>query len=210
MIGWWTSLLVTCGDACTFNVALFDAIGTWVGGVAVATIAGGYALYRAGRDRADKAADEARVAGVVRIEAARAFRDREHEAVAMARACAIRFVPKGDEHNGYSKVHIVFANKLFVRVFDVALRLKSGETVRNDHQVHPERQWGEIVPMASLKLSDYYSTAKEARKALNETGKFEVDFLYTIDGFRFQRTGKEIEVIQRPESTAVVPAQNER
>lgn len=181
VIGWSMGAWATCGARCGFNVALFEAIGTWVGGVGVASVAAGYAWFRARRDR-----EAALVAS-------------ENEALALARDCAIRFTPLGDEHNGYRSVHIEFENKLSERVYAVKLVTVDDEPLRVDAQVGPGRAWGTSAQLSALGLEAHYATEVEVRTALRRGGKRRVIFIFTIRGFVFERVGNVVSIISRPD-----------
>ncbi|WP_460800077.1 hypothetical protein [Microbacterium sp. GXF0217] len=181
VIGWSMGAWTTCGNSCSFDVALFEAIGTWVGGVGVAAVAGGYVGFRARRDR-----QAALIAA-------------ENEALALARDCAIRLTPLGDEHNGYHRVNIEFENKLAERVYAVGLRTIENEELRSDAQVGAGRTWGTAALLPTLGLEEHYATELEARQALRRRGKSRVIFTCTIRGFVFERVGNIVSVVLRPD-----------
>lgn len=184
-IGWWIGAAATCGATCRFDVSLFEAIGTWTGGVGISAVAGFYVLYRTHRDRADALAQV------------------EHEATAAARECALRFVPKGDDENGFHKVHIEFENKLDERVYDVRIRI-DGKYVKEDRQVAPGRAWGTSVESSAIGgLSGSYPNAEALHAALKSENASPVVFIFTIRRFVFQRIGREVSVVNRPEKIPI-------
>lgn len=180
LVGWGIATFLVCGEACVFNVALFEALGTWVGGVLIAGVGATYAIYRTRRDTMD------------------ALLHAEAEALARARDCTIRFKPLGDASNGYSQVAIEFLNKLDERVFDVELLDEAGSTIRRDAQVAPGRGWGDKIPLESLGLASNYPSQRAVSIAIKGRGRDSIVFCYSIHGFRFERTGNEIKVVGRP------------
>lgn len=175
--GWLLAVVLTCGPRCAFDVALFDAIGTWVSGVLIAGVGAAYALYRTRREREDAHSRELA------------------EAFALARACAIRFRPLGDEEHGFTRVAIQFENKLDERVHDVELRYAEGTAIRRDVQVAAGRGWGAKVMLESLGIAEKYPTARDASLALKRHGQAKVTFGYTIRGFRFERVGSDVSLV---------------
>jgi hypothetical protein len=184
-IGWWIGAAAACGTTCRFDVALFEAIGTWIGGLGISAVAGFYVLYRTHRDRADELAQA------------------EHEATASARECALRFVPKGDALNGFQRVHIEFENKLNERVYDVGIRI-DGKYVKQDRQVAPGRAWGtSVVSSAIGGLNGSYPNEEAFHAALKGEKVSPVVFTFTIRHFVFERTGREVSVVKRPEKVPI-------
>lgn len=178
--GWCLGSWATCGNTCEFDVALFEALGTWVGGVGVAAIAGGYALSRSTRDRAA------------------ALETAEHDALVLARGCVIRFVPIGDEHNGYRRLSLVFNNTLSEKVHAVSLHASDGSSLQEDAQVNPSRSWGTAINYSDLGLADHYASVRLAQQAVTRVIKERIVFRYTIRGFAFERTGNSIVITTRP------------
>lgn len=153
-----------CGAPCGFDVGLFGAAGTWVGGVVIAGAVASYTLasQRDAKLARKQAADEARAA---RDEAAL------QEARALAVMCAVRFTPLGDEANGYGRVDITFTNNIGEMVFWPKLLVGEGLNLGADEQVWPGRAWGKSTTLKSLGLDDSYATENDARAAINSDGR---------------------------------------
>lgn len=207
-LGFVLGMRAGCGNECGFDVALFEAIGTWVGGVGVALVAGYYTLSSNAARRSEEAAAKLR-------KAEKAETRRAREARTLAVMCALRYQPLGDENNGYTRVSIEFENKLEEPVFWPDIVLSDGTRLGGeDEQVFPERSWGKDTQLAKLEVETKYPTEMAARKAINATGRDTVVFEFTIRGYRFARTGREIVALGRvtdgqpmPRTTATVGGQ---
>lgn len=200
VIGWLIGSAATCGAGCGFDVALFEAIGTWTGGVGVALVGGAYAIYAARRNsRLDKAEADRRA----REEAERQEVRERDSARALANMCALRFQPKPGAGPIYDRVHISFQNKIDEVVFAPTLRGVDGEVFQQDGQVAPSRTWGTTIPLSKLGLSQTFADEVAARQALNDDGvKEQLTFEFTIRGYRFVRTGSTVELLSAPTPAA--------
>jgi hypothetical protein len=206
--GFFVGMNAGCGTACGFDVALFEAIGTWVGGVGVALVAGYYTLSSNAARRTEEAAAKLR-----KEEKAEAKRARQARALAVM--CTLRYEPLGDTENGFRRVSIEFENKLDVPVFWPDIVLSDGTRLGGkDEQVFPGRSWGKDSQLAKLEIEAKYPTELAAREAINATGRDTVVFEFTIRGYRFARTGRKIVALGRvtdeqstPRTTATVGGQ---
>lgn len=197
-LGYLLATSITCGEGCVFNVALFDAVGTWVSGLGVSAVGGWFTLNANAARRAEKAARE-------RAEKDEREAARLREARILAIMCTLRYQPLGDPQNGYERVSIEFQNKLEEPVFWPDIVLSDGTRLGGeDEQVFPSRAWGKKTQLAKLEIEAKYPTELAAREAINATGRDTVVFEFTIRGYRFARTGREVVALGRV--TAEPPA----
>jgi hypothetical protein len=155
----------TCGASCQFNVDLFSAIGTWVGGVGLAL--GALILT------ASQAREQAR--------------RRKQEATGTAIMCVLRAKPVLDGAV-LVRVEFSFENKTSRPVDDVSAYMKGGPTLRRDLRVWPGRTWGcKGVDPTALGLPGRVASEIEARSLVKERVMPNLVFSFTIDGFRFIR-----------------------
>lgn len=198
-VGWLIGSAATCGAGCGFDVALFEAIGTWTGGVGVALIGGVYGIYAA---RRNSRLDKAEAARRAHEEAERQELRERDSARALATMCALRFQPKPGAGPIYDRVHISFQNKIDEVVFTPTLLGSDGEVFQQDGQVAPTRTWGTTIPLSKLGLSQTFTDEVAARQALNDDGvKEQLTFEFTIRGYRFVRTGSTVELLSAPTPT---------
>lgn len=195
--GWWFGSQSACGPACGFDVGLFEAIGTWLGGVGVSAVGAWYTLSRRHADREAAAEREA-----ARKEAA------EREIRVLALMCTVRFHPLRDAQNGYDRVHIEFENTLEEPVLWPHLWTSQGLDLGTDEQVWPTRCWGKETTLSSLGLDASYPTEKSAREALNSEGRSAVIFEYTIRNLRFARTRNNVALLNSGSLSGVAAAEN--
>lgn len=171
-VGWGLGAWTACGATCRFDIGLFEAVGTWVGGVgaiAVAVIGGLYARRR----RRD--AEEQRAAKIV------------DTAWRAASLCPLRIVLIGTEMGGYQKAEIRLWNRSGM---DMAWPLISldGAPGKTISILKPGRKWTTFVPLDGIgspqDRKDRGKTKKLARDALE--GRLYADF--TVGDLRFRRT----------------------
>lgn len=167
-IGWTLGSWSTCGSRCSFNVALFDAVGTWVGGVGITTVGGLY-VWRRNR-REDQLATEA------------AWRD--------AYMCTLRSSPL-EWDNTWSRVQVEFTNQLREPVTEVSMHLIGGTTLRHDKLVAPGRLWGHSFSFADLNLAPCQDEPG-ARTLIKREVRPKLVFVFTLRGNQFLRSGKEL------------------
>ena len=165
---WWLGAWSACGSDCSFDTALFEAIGTWVGGVGITTVGGVYVWLRNRSDSERQTTEAWRVAYM----------------------CTLRCRPLW-RAGAWSKVQIEFTNHLLEHVTDVEVHLVGGATLRTDKVVAPGRTWGDSVPMDGLGLVAP-TDEQEARALVNSEVRPRVVFVFSVRGHRFLRSGSEL------------------
>jgi len=166
-IGWAMGSWSACGSRCSFDTALFEAIGTWVGGVGIAAAASGYLWTR---NRRDDERDARRV---------------WHE----AHLCTLRSRPLqiGDS---WSKIQVEFTNPLSAPVAEVSMHLVGGPVLRGDSVVASSRTWGHSVSVEEIGLSVPPNEAA-ARALINGEVRPNLVFIFSLEGHRFLRSGRD-------------------
>lgn len=171
-VGWGLGAWTACGATCRFDISLFEAIGTWVGGlgaIAVAVIGGLYARRR----RRD--AEERRDADLV------------DAAWRAATLCPLRIVLIGNDIGGYQKAEIRLRNRSGTDMAWPVITLDGvpGKTISI---LKPGRKWTIPLPLAGIgspqDRKDRGKTRRLVRDALEE--RLHADF--TVGGLRFRRT----------------------
>ncbi|WP_277959288.1 hypothetical protein [Frigoribacterium faeni] len=178
--GWAISTQLICGNECVFNVALFDAIGTWAGGVVLVVLGAGYAFFRTRRHDRE------------------AMEDAENESHSLASDYPVRYRPLGSEQHGFDRVSIVLEKKQSRRLFGVELIRSDGMVVARTAQIIGGRGWGDKLALTDLGLKERYPTAKAASEAIRRDATQASFFAFTINGFRFKRAGAEVTLLKRP------------
>lgn len=181
IFGWWLGSWSACRDRpCSFDVGVFEAVGTWVGGLGTAIAAGAAAL-------------EFRARGV------RDFKERQHELTtltAVARSCTVRAKPTSESSGQYAFVQVEFANKTSYFVRNVVWRDSAGAVLAEADLVVPGGQpFGQKFPIAQFGIN---APLKGPEAAATAIVKREVEatiiFEYTIEGMRFRRQGSDVEL----------------
>ena len=167
VIGYLLGTRATCGTSCTFNVDLFEAIGTWVGGVALALAALAFTIYQTWA----------------------AHRKGKERALGIATMCALRARPVVAE-NRLIRVEYIFHNNTGHAVHDVSAHLIGGAAFQTDARVEPGRTWGFKTKPEAVGLPEEISSEKEARRLINSQVRPKLVFTFSVDGFRFVRNDK--------------------
>lgn len=171
-VGWGLGAWTACGATCRFDISLFEAIGTWVGGlgaIAVAVIGGLYARRR----RRD--AEERRDADLV------------DAAWRAATLCPLRIGLIGNDTGGYQKAEILLRNQSGMDMACPVITL-DGTPSQTIGILKPGGKW--TIPLSLTKIGspqdrkDRGKTRRLVRDALEE--KLHADF--TVGGLRFRRT----------------------
>lgn len=169
IIGWGLGTWSTCGAKCSFNVTLFDAWGTWVGGVALAAAS---LIFTTSQAMATK---------------------RQIRAQAMSTAILCKLHTRPSLSDGrLGKVVFSFDNKTPLPVQHVSAHLEGGSTFREDLHVEPGRTWGFRVPPGELGLPLNEVTEDEARQLVRTVVRPKLVFVFTINGHRFVRRGGQV------------------
>ena len=146
VLGWGFGAWTTCGPSCRFDVNLFEALGTWLGGVGVAVAAGMCALHRYREDN----------------------RSESRAAIATAHLCAARFTLKPEKGSYRDRVHIQFTNKTSELIAHPSLHVAGGRVLERDNIVAPGRGWGTTVYLSDLGLKNIDPQDSSTRDVLDK------------------------------------------
>lgn len=183
--GWLFGSWSTCGKSCSFDVALFDAIGTWVGGiggVSAAGIAAWLSYYIHKRDRGYRTEAEEK-----------ATQDAAKAALVAARRCVVRARPGKPKSGPWDRVFLTFTNPLDDPVTAVAI-FYDGELVVQDSVVAPGRSWGGKKLFRDLDLAPI-DDEQQVQEAVNANVLPKIVFEYVIGGHKFRRQGNEVTAV---------------
>nr|AXV46675.1 hypothetical protein pA58H3_p61 [Arthrobacter sp.] len=150
-------------------MALFDALGTWVGGVALALAAFIFAISQANASKR---------------------RDRE-EALSVAIACALRVDPFVSA-NKITKVVFRFVNNTTTNIHDVSAHMEGGSSLHSDRQVNPGRAWGFKAFPAQLDITNTANSEEEAKQIIKQSVLPKIVFAFSVNGHHFVRKDGEV------------------
>jgi hypothetical protein len=167
--GWLGGMWATCGASCAFDVALFDAYGSWVGGLAVPVALFGFTVY-------------------THVTTKRAERD---AAFGLALMCVVRPTPVLGRGGVFDAVQFEFKNGIAEPVFNPELHIEDGKTIRRDRIVSPGYKWAPTEKLDAFDLPKF-AVEEEVRRAINTSIRPTVVFTFTIRGYRFARRGSEV------------------
>lgn len=164
ILGWGFGGWSTCGASCRFNVNLFEAIGTWLGGVGVAIAAGIFTLHRYREDS----------------------RNESRAAISTAHLCTLRYTLKPEKTPYQDRVHIQFTNKTSEIIGQPSLHIAGGKVLRRDTIVAPGRGWGTTVYLSDLGIANIQPHNSNTKEALNQAKRLIV-FEFDVRNRRFLR-----------------------
>lgn len=194
-----TSLWSDCG----FDVALFEAIGTWVGGVgaiAVAVVGGVYARRRhreaALREQAREREAALRSQAEER-EAALHEQAREREAALLAAStCSLRYKLKGNDMGGYQKLDIILTNNSSENLEWPIIRFDGATEVATMKYLYPGKRWSHSLSLEHIGTSQDRKTRTGATKLVEEAVvKRGLHAEFTVRNVRLRRTLKELSIV---------------
>ena len=163
-LGWLAGAWTTCPpDRCDFDVPLFEAWGTWGGGLATA-LAVLVAAYEVNSARQDQQANLS----------------------ALAQSCTLRVGPFASSPAGFDKVQIAFTNKTQMAVTDLVVRYE-GTVLGEALLVNPRaRAWMIHPPLEDFGLGAF-TDELSARKAINAQVRRHLEFEFAIGRSRYSR-----------------------
>lgn len=165
-IGWWIGSWASCGTACQFDVDLFAAIGTWVGGVGLALAALAFTISQ---DRETR-------------------RRRREEAFGTAIMCVLRPKPVVSQDGNLVRVEFAFQNKTANPIDNVSAHLIGDTVFRRDARVWPGRTWGFQRSPSDLGLPTHVESEPLARALIRSTLTPRLVFCFTVNGSKFLRS----------------------
>lgn len=174
-LGWLAGSWATCRDpGCSFDAQLFEAIGTWVGGLGtvVAVVVATHQL----RSTIESSAQESRTT--------------EAEADAAARRVKFRAKPLKPQAGLYKAVGVTVTNASNETLTALVLHGVGGTVLREAEQLDPHRDWLVTVPVLDLDLVDLTIEGAEARVRTEVEQKLELGF--DVRGFRYARTRADV------------------
>ncbi|HEY0238712.1 MAG TPA: hypothetical protein VGC37_08705 [Friedmanniella sp.] len=167
VVGYLIGTRATCGTNCAFNVDLFEAIGTWVGGVALALAALAFTIYQTWV----------------------AHRNGKERALGIATMCVLRAQPVVSGGR-LVRVEYIFRNNTGHAVHNVSAHVIDGVTLQTDARVEPGRTWGFKTKPEVVGLPATVSCDREAHQLVSAQVRPRLVFTFSVDGFRFVRNGK--------------------
>lgn len=208
-LGWVVGSRAACGPgwaACTFDAALFGAVGTWLGAAgAIGAVVYAAAQLRseihkqaaAQQEREDnqQARDEQRENDREAREQRREAREMEQQrimleqtsALSKARRCVLRTTPKNLENKAHTSVTISFTNKTSEDVTDAVIFL-DGEEIHRADLVAPDTTWGDTYRLDRLGLEQLpKEPAPAAGEVLNRELRPRLAFEFSIGIRRYRR-----------------------
>lgn len=227
VLGWVVGSRAACGPgwaSCTFDAALFGAVGTWLGAAgAIGAVVYAAAQLRneihkqveAQQEREQKQQDRdeqrenIREAREQRREAREVEQQRilleQTSALSTARRCVLRTTPKNLENTAHTSVTISFTNKTSEDVTDAVIFLDDEEIHRAD-LVAPGMTWGKTYPRDRLGLEQLpKEPAPAAGEVLNRQLRPRLTFEFSIGIRRYQRVLSD--VVEIPWSTPWLEAE---
>lgn len=174
-LGWLAGTWATCrGSGCSFDSQLFEAIGTWVGGLGtvVAVVVATHQLRSTIESSAQASLSEAA------------------EADASARRVKFRAKPIKVHAGLYKAVGVTVTNASTETLTSLVLRSSDGTILEEAEQVDPRRDWLVTVPVDALNLGDLAMDGAEGRVRTEVEHGLELDF--DLCGYRYERTRTDI------------------
>lgn len=168
VVGWSLGSWSACGSGCGFDVSLFAALGTWVGGVAIALASLVISISKVRGER----------------------RRRREDAIGRAMVCVLRVQPVVNSKS-ISRVEFRFENKTPFPVQRVSAHLEGGKSLRADAVVESGRTWGFKAQPEQLGISYEVESEDEARKLVKKDILPNLVFDFTIEGHRFVRRNRQ-------------------
>lgn len=215
-LGWAIGSRSACGpgwESCSFDAALFEALGTWLGaaGAIGAVVHAAAQLRREIHNQAeaqqerelnqlarDEQRDEVREAREQRREAREVERQRlmmeETSAMSTARRCVLRTRPKNLANKAHTSVSITFTNKTTENVTDAVIFLDGGELERAD-LVAPGMTWGGTYRLERLGLEQLPAVTPATGEVLNRLLRPRLVFEFSIGIRRYRREGNHLSQI---------------
>lgn len=170
-LGWLAGSWTTCrASGCTFDVQLFEAVGTWVGGLGtvLAVVIATHQLR------------------TVIASSMQENRANEAGAERAARRVKFRAKPLKPHATVYKAVGVTVTNTSTETLTSLVLRTSDGTILKETEQVDPQREWLVTVPAGEVDLDDLLIEGAEARVRAEVEQRLELAF--DLGGYRFVRT----------------------
>jgi len=174
------STWLTCARGCEFNVALFDAIGTWVGGVGVSLVAGAFAFLTVRRNT----------------------RRAQQIEQGIALMCTVRVRPLLRNGAATDKVAFEFTNRVEEPVYRPSISVLGAGKLAEDRVVASGRTWGTSTTYSHLGLTTP-TTVHEARALVAREIRPMTMFEFHVRDRTYIRIGGDLRLANRSNRKAL-------
>lgn len=181
VLGWGLGSWSACRDRpCSFDVNLFEAVGTWVGGLGTG-IAAGVAAFELRARRVKNRVERQNEIATLK---------------AVAQSCAVRARPTSESSGQYAYVQVEFANRTPYFVRNVVWRDSADAILAEADLVTPGGEpFGQKFPIARFGISAPLRGPKaDATAVVRRDVEATMIFEYTIEGLRFRRQGSDVQL----------------